>query len=29
MMPPGLFENLSEKEIVDLMGYLKTNKRVD
>jgi putative heme-binding domain-containing protein len=29
MMPPGLFENLSEKEIVDLMGYLKTVKRVD
>uniref|UniRef100_UPI00359352E4 hypothetical protein n=1 Tax=Aquiflexum sp. TaxID=1872584 RepID=UPI00359352E4 len=29
MMPPGLFENLTEKEIVDLMGYLKTNKRVD
>lgn len=29
MMPPGLFENLSEKEIVDLMAYLKTNKKVD
>ena len=29
MMPPGLFENLSEKEIVDLMAYLKTNKRID
>ena len=29
MMPPGLFENLTEKEIVDLMGYLKTNKRID
>ncbi|WP_194974291.1 PVC-type heme-binding CxxCH protein [Aquiflexum lacus] len=29
MMPPGLFENLTEKEIVDLMGYLRTMKRVD
>jgi hypothetical protein len=29
MMPPGLFENLSENEIVDLMAYLKTNKRID
>lgn len=29
MMPPGLFENLSEKEIVDLMGYLKTIRKVD
>lgn len=29
MMPTGLFENLSQEEIVDLMGYLKTNKRVE
>jgi putative heme-binding domain-containing protein len=29
MMPPGLFENLSENEIVELMAYLKTNKRID
>jgi len=29
MMPPGVFENLSDKEIVDLMTYLKTNKRID
>ncbi|MFD2203334.1 PVC-type heme-binding CxxCH protein [Shivajiella indica] len=29
MMPPGLFENLTEKEIVELMAYLKTNKKVD
>jgi putative heme-binding domain-containing protein len=29
MMPPGLFENLSEKEIVDLVAYLKTNKAVN
>lgn len=29
MMPTGLFENLSQEEIVNLMGYLKTNKRVD
>ena len=29
MMPPGLFENLTEKEIVDLMGYLRTMKRED
>lgn len=29
MMPPGLFENLTEKEIVDLMAYLKTNKPID
>ncbi len=29
MMPPGLFENLSKKEIVDLMAYLKTNKAVN
>jgi putative membrane-bound dehydrogenase-like protein len=29
MMPPGLFENLTEKEIVDLVAYLGTNKPVD
>jgi len=29
MMPTGLFENLSQEEIVNLMGYLKTNRRVD
>ena len=29
MMPTGLFENLSQKEIINLVGYLKTNRRVD
>lgn len=29
MMPSGLFENLTQKEIVNLIGYLKTNKRVE
>jgi len=29
MMPSGLFENLTHEEIVNLMGYLKTNKRVE
>lgn len=29
MMPPGLFENLTEKEIVDLVTYLGTNKPVE
>ena len=29
MMPTGLFENLSQEEIVNLMAYLKTNRRVD
>ena len=29
MMPPGLFENLSDQEVIDLMAYLKTNKRVE
>ena len=29
LMPPGLFSNLTEKEIVDLMAYLKTSKKVD
>jgi putative membrane-bound dehydrogenase-like protein len=28
MMPPGLFQNLDEREIVDLMVYLQTNKNV-
>lgn len=28
MMPPGLFENLDEKEVVDIMAYLKTDKAV-
>lgn len=26
MMPPGLFEHLEEKEIIDLMAYLQTSK---
>ncbi|MDA0315846.1 MAG: PmoA family protein [Bacteroidetes bacterium] len=29
MMPSGLFENLSQEEIINLMAYLKTNKRID
>ena len=29
MMPPGLFEQLDEKEIVDLVKYLQTNKRIE
>jgi putative heme-binding domain-containing protein len=29
MMPSGLFENLTKDEIVNLIAYLKTNKRVD
>jgi hypothetical protein len=29
MMPSGLFENLTQTEIVNLIGYLKTNKRVE
>ncbi|MGK6351628.1 PVC-type heme-binding CxxCH protein [Parapedobacter sp. DT-150] len=29
MMPPGLFENLNEQEIVHLMAYLQTKNRVD
>lgn len=29
MMPPGMFENLSEKEIVDLVAYLGTKKKVE
>ncbi|WP_332914178.1 c-type cytochrome [Algoriphagus boritolerans] len=29
MMPSGLFENLTQAEIVNLMAYLKTNKRVE
>ncbi len=28
MMPPGLFENLDEKEVVDIMAYLKADKDV-
>ena len=29
LMPPGLFESLSEKEIVNLMAYLKSSKKID
>jgi putative membrane-bound dehydrogenase-like protein len=29
MMPSGLFENLSQEEIVNLTAYLKTNKRIE
>jgi len=29
MMPPGLFEHLDEKEVVDLVAYLGTNARVE
>jgi putative membrane-bound dehydrogenase-like protein len=29
MMPSGLFENLTQAEIVNLIGYLKTKKRVE
>ncbi|MEB2781479.1 PVC-type heme-binding CxxCH protein [Algoriphagus sp. C2-6-M1] len=29
MMPSGLFENLTQTEIIDLVEYLKTNKRID
>lgn len=29
MMPPGLFEHLTEREIVDLVAYLGTEKPVD
>ncbi len=29
MMPPGLFQNLDEKEVVDLMVYLQTKKNVE
>lgn len=29
MMPSGLFENLSEQEVVDLVAYLQTQKVVD
>jgi putative heme-binding domain-containing protein len=28
MMPPGLFEQLSDKEVVDLVGYLQSPKAV-
>jgi putative heme-binding domain-containing protein len=29
LMPPGLFEPLSDLEIVDLMAYLKSPKKID
>jgi putative heme-binding domain-containing protein len=29
MMPSGLFENLSKDEIVNLMAYLKINKKIN
>ncbi|HLW18718.1 MAG TPA: PVC-type heme-binding CxxCH protein [Cyclobacteriaceae bacterium] len=29
MMPMGLFENLLEQEIIELVAYLGTNKRID
>ena len=29
MMPSGLFENLSKDEIVNLMAYLKINKKLN
>lgn len=29
MMPPGLFEHLSEKEIVNLVGYLQTQRKIN
>jgi len=29
MMPMGLFENLSEQEIIELVAYLGTNKKID
>lgn len=29
MMPPGLFEHLDERDIVDLMAYLKTDTQVE
>jgi putative membrane-bound dehydrogenase-like protein len=28
LMPPGLFESLSEKEVVSLMAYLQTKKQI-
>ncbi len=29
MMPPGLFEHLDEKEVIDLVAYLRTDRRVE
>lgn len=29
MMPMGLFENLSDKEIIELVAYLQTHKKID
>lgn len=29
MMPPGLFEHLEEREVVDIMAYLRTDRQVD
>jgi putative membrane-bound dehydrogenase-like protein len=29
LMPPGLFEPLTDKEVVDLMAYLKSPKKID
>ena len=29
MMPPGLFEHLEERDVVDMMAYLKTDKQVE
>jgi hypothetical protein len=29
LMPPGLFEPLSDQEIVDLMAYLKSPKKIE
>ncbi|WP_353130777.1 PVC-type heme-binding CxxCH protein [Parapedobacter pyrenivorans] len=28
MMPPGLFEHLNERDVVDIMAYLKTDEQV-
>jgi hypothetical protein len=28
MMPPGLFETLSDREVIDLVGYLRTVEQV-
>ncbi len=28
MMPPGLFETLTDKEVIDLVGYLQTTEQV-
>jgi len=29
MMPMGLFENLSEQELIELVAYLRTNKKIN